>query len=138
MLKEYFISFILFFAFSIGLAHDVIPHHHHDEVADMKNHHHDSSDKSNHHHDGPLGYFSHISHFVTYSKLESATTQKVSIKVDLSKDTHSYLLVNKIASFDYSLFVIESILETYHYVFRKSEQLYLASNLLRGPPSPFS
>jgi hypothetical protein len=149
MLKQYFISLTLLFAFSLGLAHDIIPHHHHDEVEDMEHHHHDEeapahnhsdhsdhSENSGHHkHDEPLGYFSHISHHITFDEFESSTTQKTSVKVEIDKNLDTDLFITQIALFDNPLSSLELPLGNYHSIFPRNKQFFYAHHFLRGPPA---
>jgi len=68
MKKNNYISLILLFVFSFVLAHNIIPHHHHDEVAEIHNHEHHHHDTKAHDHndddDEPLGLFSHSAHIL--------------------------------------------------------------------------
>ena len=73
MLKKLFISFLFFTAFSIVMAHSIIPHFHHEDEA---NEHNDS----NHDDDNPLSVaFSHFLHF-TPTNENVFTHQLISVK----------------------------------------------------------
>jgi len=71
MSKKTFIATILLFALSLVLVHNIIAHHHHDEVSDLSHHqhHHDKQDQ-NHQgkNDEPIGFFSHPTHLITTSE----------------------------------------------------------------------
>jgi hypothetical protein len=80
MLKKYFILTMLFFAYTIVLAHSIVPHHHHNEGPEMGQSSNQNDDKINDHHpDKGLAHdFSHYFHsgnltdFHIHSELNSS------------------------------------------------------------------
>ena len=68
MTKKANISIILSFVFSFVLVHNIIPHHHHDEISEIYNHehkhHHDKKGQDHHGNDEPIGLFSHPTHIL--------------------------------------------------------------------------
>ncbi len=78
MKKNNYISLLLLFVFSLLLVHNIIPHHHFDEISEInnhslsafgtehKNHHHHDKKEQNHHNenDEPIGLFSHPTHIL--------------------------------------------------------------------------
>lgn len=70
MKKNNYISLVLLFVFSFMLVHNVIPHHHHDDISEINNHehehHHDKKEKDHdHENDEPIGSFSHPTHIAS-------------------------------------------------------------------------
>ena len=63
MCNKYLIIFGLFLAYSLLLAHTVIPHHHHENKQEAEQHHH--NEHTGHHHDNEESEgHGHTPHFV--------------------------------------------------------------------------
>jgi hypothetical protein len=130
MLKKYSILFFLLTAYTIVLAHGIIPHHHHDEEHEMEqpSSHHDGNDHD-HHDDAGLSH-----DFGNYHHANNTTDfhQQSDIRILSTALTSLYI----IALFD---FTIESI-DTRPPIFRQSKDhiLFLEHTLspkgLRAPP----
>jgi len=156
MNKQYFILIILLLAFSLGLAHNIIPHHHHDEVSEAKPHKHDhehhhgtksqehyhdgvSETKSNnrhdehHHHDEPLGFFSHISHIIATNEFSFISDEYDFQKVEVSTQPfEGVAFISRKREIQ-----TKSASESAHYVVIAVRQSVYPSLFLRGPPTLF-
>lgn len=142
MNKKVIISFLLLFAFSFLLAHNFIPHHHHEDVSEKnhdKHHHHDSEkhhhkkehdNKSEKHDENlPIELFSHTSTLFIHSELS------ISINRQGSKNLQPKLnLIGKIESQYKQLKIPLAHKLSYFYLFDNSTQTYCYSNSHRGPP----
>lgn len=150
MLQKYFISLTLLLVFSIGLAHDIIPHHHHDvEDLHSHSHHHDGSTSHNHdhseeedlgyvQHDEPLGYFSHAFHFIAYNEFECTSTQNVNVRIDANTDLYlpSCPFISYYIPFWKGIEVRGE--EPYYYAYSLNKQFCKTTQLIRGPPTQCS
>ena len=74
MTKKLLISFLFFAAYTVVLAHSIIPHHHHDEETAVEHH-----DKDHDADSGLDNLFSHFEHFGVNNQFVS-THQSSSIK----------------------------------------------------------
>lgn len=126
MSKKAFISIILLFTFSFVLVHNMIPHHHHDEVSEIGHHHH--HDKQDHQDtdDGLFDLFSHFSHCTTaeFSSTHFYDFQKTQIAKQLIKS----------AGFVFRQLEIPLKPAPYHYTSLVVMRSYYSTQFLRGPP----
>lgn len=128
MSKKALISTILLFTFSFVLVHNIIPHHHHDEVSDISHHehHHEKQDHQDED-DGLFDLFSHLSHCTTseFSSTHFYNFQKTQILKQFIK----------IADFVFRQLEISLKPAPYHYIFLVATQSYYSTQFLRGPPA---
>jgi len=127
MSKKNFISTILLFTFSFVLVHNIIPHHHHDEVSEIHHgHHHDKQDHQDEEDDGLFNLFSHFSHCTTteFSSTHFYSFQKTQIAKQLIKSVDFVFRKFKIP--------IKSALP--YCIFISSIQSIYSTHFLRGPP----
>ena len=127
MSKKAFISIILLFTFSFVLVHNMIPHHHHDEVSEIgHNHHHDKQDHQDTD-DGLFDLFSHFSHCTTaeFSSTHFYNFQKTQILKQFIENSDFVFRQLKIP--------LKPV--PYHYIFIVPTQSYHSSYSLRGPPA---
>jgi len=135
MSKKTFISTILLFAFSFVLVHNIIPHHHHDEVSDISHHghHHDKQDQNDQdENDEPIGFFSHFPHLINTNEF----SYTLSSNHNLQK-TQTPKQFIKIADFVFRQLKIPIKPELPHYIFIAVKQSFYSSYSLRGPPVLF-
>ena len=129
MPKKTIISTILLFAFSFVLVHNIIPHHHHDEISEIEHHHHHHHDKQDHQDkdDGLFDLFSHLSHCTTteFSSTHIYNFQKTQILKQFIKNT----------DFAFRQLKIPLKPVPYHYIFLVATQSYYSTQFLRGPPA---
>ena len=131
MTKKTFISTLLLVVFSFALAHNVIPHHHHDEISKINTHEH------KHHHDNKeqdhpnenkehTGLFSHSTHIVAsteFTFINNNRFQKIQYAKQLGLFTN--LIFKQIT-------VVKQ--ESTNYPFVIPIRPYYATHSLRGPP----
>lgn len=132
MSKKTIISTILLFAFSFVLVHNIIPHHHHDEVSGIENHeHHHDKQGQNHHgeNDEPIGLFSHLTHLITTPELSFTFSNNHSLQ-----KTQTLKQVVKIANFAFRQLKIPIKPEPPPCIFIAAKQYFYSTHSLRGPP----
>lgn len=141
--KKVIISFLLLFAFSFLLAHNFIPHHHHEDVSEInhdKHHHHDSVEHhhkkvhdnkcENHDENEPIGFYSHSNTLFLHSELSIRANRKD------SNNYHPTLkLIRKSEGYFKQLNIFLARKLSYFYLIDSSTQTYYYSDSHRGPPS---
>jgi hypothetical protein len=97
--KKYTILSLLFLAYTIVLAHSVVPHHHHDEDYEMEqtSHHHDDD------HDDDSGLASDFANFI-----HSGTTGDFHQQPELNISCNAIATAYVIAIFDFQIKPIET------------------------------
>jgi hypothetical protein len=135
MLKKYFILSFLLIAYTIVLAHSIIPHHHHDEDHEMEQSsaHHDHDGDNDHHDDSGLSH-----DFENYHHANNATDFHQQSDIKMSSTTLTSLYIISLFNF-----TMESV-ETRPPILRQSKdhilflQHTLSSKGLRAPPCAFA
>jgi hypothetical protein len=130
MLKKYAILFCLLIAYTIVLAHSIIPHHHHHEdheTEQTSTHHHDD-DKDDHDDSGLAHDFANFLH--------AGSTTDFHQQQDIKISCNTFVSVYLIALFDFTIEAVESpppIVRrfTEHNLFL---EYTLSSKGLRAPP----
>ena len=129
MLKKHFIFFLLAFAYSIVLAHNIVPHHHHDEHHNISCHQiEECSDKTE------AQGLSHVLSFFPHD----ATDHGVFINHGSS---NLFVKGNAVSSFlnpariDFKLFAHSLKIQYASYNFIVTREFLLLSHSLRAPPS---
>jgi hypothetical protein len=111
MLKKYFIITLLLFAYTIVLAHSIIPHHHHDEDHEMEqsSHHHDDHDddhhnqENDHHEDNDSGLAHDFENYI-----HSGNTGDIHQQPDIKISCNTIATVYIVALFDFKIKAAES------------------------------
>ena len=104
LIKKYSILTLLLVAYTIVLAHSIIPHHHHDEDHGMEqsNHHQDDDHDAGHGNDD-----SGLAHdFANY--IHSGNTGDVYQQPDIKISCNSIAIVSIFAIFDFRIKAIEN------------------------------
>ncbi len=129
MLKKYFILTLLLVAYTIVLAHSIIPHHHHDEDHETEQtgaqHHHDDD----HEDDNALAQS-----LANY--LHSGDTTVIHQQPDNSIASNAFVTLYLIPVFEFTIKAIESpppIRQVSNNIIPKSHYC-LSSKGLRAPP----
>lgn len=138
--KHSFLSAILLLVFSLVLLHDVVPHHHHDNIVELTNHsHHSHNHEHDHHHDKEdqdhsdhnqdhQSHYSHLSHFAVFTEFvfDHHTGYQNQDIVD------QFVISDIECSINNNEIVAEAPPNEHSYAYVSS---YFYSHLLRGPPS---
>lgn len=132
MKKNNYISLVLLFIFSFVLVHNIIPHHHHDEISDISHHehHYDKQDQDHQdENDEPIGLFSHFTHLITTTEfLFTFSNNHDFQKIQTLKQ---YI---KNADFVFRQLKIPIKPESTHCIFIAAKQSFYTTHFLRGPP----
>ncbi len=132
MLKKYSIITLLLFAYTIVLAHSIIPHHHHKDSHETKkneHHHHNNHDNDHNDDDGSLAH-----DFENY--IHAGDTQDLHEKPDSKPSNNTIAIVYILPVYNFKIKAIESPPP----VVRLSNDCiplllhYLSTKGLRAPP----
>jgi len=75
------VIFLTFLAYALTLAHDLVPHHHHDETV-VKHHHHNERGKSHDHHDHEKKSLSHTFADATHHPSSGLVIQPSQVNIE--------------------------------------------------------
>ena len=125
MLKKHSIIALLLVAYTIVLAHSIVPHHHHNETEQTASHHHDDDQEED----------NSIAHsFANY--LHSGDAAVIHEQPDNSIASHTFIALYFIYVFEFTVRAFESpppVRQLAENIITKS-LYYLSSKGLRGPP----
>ena len=142
MRKKHFLVFLLIGAFSLHLAHQLFPHHHHVEQVATATHSHGPGDKHHHHHAGSENenpepekgwldeLLSFIHHGATDSPVQSGNTAKADFCKVLTIVPSVFDGIPEFKLPDYQL-----ILPGYAPPEQKPQQHVILFKSRRGPPA---
>lgn len=136
MKKDNYIATILLFVFSFVFVHNIIPHHHHDNISEVTKHEHEHQHE--HHHDKkeqdhpnekdePIHSLSHPTHILASTEFifSSANNfQKI-------QDNNPFLRITKLVTRNKTVSVKR---KPPNYIFAVPLQLFDSTLSLRGPP----
>ena len=136
MLKKYSIITLLLFAYTIVLAHSIIPHHHHhnnkNEAKQSEHHHHSNHDSDHHDNDDDDKSLAH--EFGNY--VHSGNTSDVYQQPDTQLDHATMATIYLVVAFNFNIRLIQSpppvVRLSNHCI--PLVQCYLSSKGLRAPP----
>lgn len=132
MFTRNFISTILLFTFSFVLVHNIIPHHHHDEVSDIcyYEYNHDKHDQDHQgENDEPIGFFSHLTHLISTTEFSFTCGNNHNFQ---KTQTLKHYIKNTDFVFRQLKILVKS--EHTHYIFIAVKQFFYSTLFLRGPP----
>ena len=137
MFKKYSIIAMFLFAYTIVLAHGIIPHHHHDDDHDTKlslqHHDHNDHDDDHHHdHDNGDNDLAHDFEFYNHSGATGDPHQQPDIKVSSNTLATAYLISTYI--FQLKVFERPPTIVRHSNDYIPIAQHYLSSKGLRAPP----
>ena len=140
MKKNNYIALVLLFVFSFILVHNIIPHHHHDEVSEInhhslshkseKHHHHHDNKEKNHHNenDEPIALFSHSTHILAFTEIVFSNDNSM-------QKTYSFNPIFQITDLVIKPTVVSIKRKPPNYIYVIPIQLFYSTHSLRGPPA---
>lgn len=140
VLRKQFLLFLLIGAFSLHLAHQLFPHHHHDSEATVshvhepgaKHHHHDSPES--HKQEKQVEWLDELFSFFNHSKTDAPMQSGCQLKTEFCK-TISIILPGFKATQDFSLLEYNLTLPVYSSPEEQPTEHVILFKSRRGPPA---
>ncbi len=115
------------------LVHDIIPHHHHDEISEISDHehrhHHDKKEQDHHNeNDEPIGLFSHPTHISDLTEFIISSDNNF----QKTQDENKYFLITDLVNKPTTILIKW---KPPNYISAVPLQLFGSTPSLRGPPA---